>query len=100
MSKAKVLPGQIEIPRPFKLTVSEKRLIRAYVIYKRVTCYTPKVSEILEMFEWSDEQHERYVPAYRDWSLDDQRFWGEFERVRGAIEGYIKECQDKYDLKI
>ena len=100
MSKAKVLPGQIGLPAPFKLTDPEKRLIRAYVAYKRATCYPPKISDILSMFEWDDEKHERYVPAYRDWSLDDQQYWGEFERVRRAIEVYIKECQDKHDLRI
>ena len=85
--------------KKFVLTTPEKRLIRAYVEYKHATVYIPKLSDILEMFAWDEPTHERYVRAYRDWLLDDQECYGEFERVRTAIQEYVEKCKVKCDSK-
>ena len=85
--------------KKFKLTAPEKRLIYAYVAYKHATVFTPKISDILFMFAWDDPTHERYVRAHRDWLLDDQECYGEFDRVRRAIEDYIEKCKTKCDRK-
>ena len=89
-----------EKAKPFKLTSPEKQLIRAYVRYKRATCFSTSVADILEMFKWNDTTHERYVPAYQDWLLDNPMYRGEFERVCTAIREYIQACKDKLDAKI
>ena len=89
-----------EKAKPFKLTSLEKQLIRAYVRYKRATCLTTSVTEILIMFEWDNSTHERYVPAYQDFFSDNPTYRGEFKRVRTAILEYIQVCKDKLDEKI
>ena len=89
-----------EKAKPFKLTSPEKQLIRAYVRYKRATCFPATAADILEMFKWDDPTHERYVPAFQDFFSDNPTYRGEFKRVRTAILEYIQVCKDKLDEKI
>ena len=113
MEKNKVLPGQLcmeEVARKkketspaFKLTPAEKRLIKAYYKYRSVICEKPTISDILFIFKWDEPTRTRYVPAWRDFSLDDQEHQGAFELVRGAISGYLVELDEAngsmFDLK-
>ena len=85
--------ADVVAPKSFKLTVPEKRYIRAYVAYKKAICGNVKLAEILEAFEWSDSMRTRYYPAYRDWAVDDQRFCGCCDMVVNAIEEYIEKCR-------
>ena len=69
----------------FTLTDAEKKFIRAYVEYKETVSDKPRPSDILEVFAWGNEENTRYVPAHRDFLLDDQRYLGAFAVVRKAI---------------
>ena len=84
-----------EKPSPFKLTVAEKRLIKAYYRYRCVICERPSICDILCMFKWDEPTRERYVAAWRDYSLDDQLCEGAFHAVRGAIAKYLNELNEK-----
>ena len=79
----------------FKLTEAEKAFIRAYYKYRSVICAKPTIGDILFVFKWDDETHERYVAAWRDFSLDDQECRGAFDAVRKAIGGYLEELDRK-----
>ena len=105
---SKQLPGQTvmnfgelcEPKKPFVLTPLEKSLIRAYVRYRRATGYNISIVDILVMFKFDQEDHERYVPAYQDLVLENPQCAGEYDRVAKAIVEYLNECLDKLDKKI
>ena len=99
MPKTAMMQFGVQPKKPFRLTPLEKRLIWAYVRYRRATGYYVSICDILVMFNWDDPKHERYVPAYEDWAHDNLDYEGEFNRVRKAIADYAQKCADKLDKK-
>ena len=82
----------------FKLTEAEKEFIKAYYKYRSVICARPTITDVLNVFEWDDETHERYVSAWRDFCFGDQEYYGAFDAVRKAIGGYLEELDRKNGL--
>ena len=81
--------------KKFQLTTAEKRLIREYYRYRKITVAQPKLIDILQIFSWDDPLNERYVPIFRDWAYDDQQYVGAWEGCREAIRNYLKELDAK-----
>ena len=101
--KQRVLPGQIGIDEiieenkettAVKLTVGEKGLIRSYYKYRAEIGEKPLIMDLLLVFRWESETS-RFHGAWRDFAFDDNTFSGAYEKVRNAIEIYLKELDSK-----